>query len=51
MISDEDEFYIKVVVLDEIYNIVIQTFFIWDRLDDQIFLFEIIYLTKITFDF
>ena len=26
MMSDEDELYIKVVVLDEIYNFVVQTF-------------------------
>ena len=49
--SDEDELYIKVVVLDEIYNFVVQTFLIEDRLDVQIFSFEIIYLMKITFDF
>ena len=50
--SDEDELYIKVAVLDEIYNFVFQTFLIWDRLDVQIFSFKIIiYLTKITFDF
>ena len=51
MMSDEDELYIKVVVLDEIYNFVVQTFLILDSLDVQIFSFEIIYLTKITFDF
>ena len=34
--SDEDKLYIiKVVVLDEIYNFVVQTFLIWDRLDVQ----------------
>ena len=33
MMSDEGELYIKVVVLDEIYNYVVQTFLIWDRLD------------------
>ena len=49
--SDEDELYIKVVVLDEIYNFVVQTFLIWNCLDVQIFSFEIIYLTKIKFDF
>ena len=37
--SDEDELYIKVVVLDVIYNFVVQNFLIWDRLDVQIFLF------------
>jgi hypothetical protein len=37
MMSDEDELYIKVVVLNEIYNFVIQTFLIWDRLDVQIY--------------
>jgi hypothetical protein len=51
MMFDEDELYIKLVVLDEIYNFVVQTFLIWDRLDVQIFLFEIICLTKIRFDF
>ena len=51
MMSDEYELYIKVVVLDEIYNFVVQTFLISDCLDVQIFSFEIIYLTKITFDF
>ena len=35
MMFDEDEFYTKVVVLDEIYNFVVQTFLIWDRLDVQ----------------
>ena len=43
--SDEDELYIKVVVPNEIYNFVVQTFLIWYRLDVQIFSFEIIYLT------
>ena len=51
MIFDEDEFYIKVVVLDEIYNFVVQTFLIYNRLDVQIFSFIIICLTKITYDF
>ena len=51
MMSDEDELYIKVVVLNEIYNFVVQTILIWDRLDVQIFSFEIIYLMKIMFDF
>ena len=49
--SDEDELYIKVLVLSEIYNFVVQTFLLWDRLDVQIFSFEIIYLMKIRFDF
>ena len=49
--SDEDKLYIKVVVLDEIYNFVVQIVLIWDRLNVQIFSFEIIYLMKITFDF
>ena len=49
--SDEDKLYIKVIVLDEIYNFVVQTFLIEDRLNVQIFLFKIIYLTKITCDF
>ena len=43
MMSDEDELYIKVVVLNEIYNFVDQTFLIWDRLDVQIFSFKMIY--------
>jgi hypothetical protein len=51
MMSDEEELYIKVVVLDAIYNFVVQTFWILDRLDIQIFVLKIIYLTKITFDF
>jgi hypothetical protein len=34
---DEDEFYIKVVVLDEIYNFLVQTFLIWDSFNVQIF--------------
>ena len=51
MMSDEDELYIKVVVLDDIYNFVVQAFLILDHLDIQIFSFEIIYLMKITFDF
>jgi len=51
MMSDEDELYIKVVVLDEIYIFMVQIFLIWDRLDVQIFWYEIIYLMKITFDF
>ena len=51
MMSDEDELYIKLIVLDEIYNFVVQSFLIWDHLDVQIFSFEIIYMMKITFDF
>ena len=35
--SDEDKLYIKVVVLDEIYNFVVQTFLICVRLDVQYF--------------
>jgi ribulose bisphosphate carboxylase small subunit len=27
--SDEDELYIKIVALDEIYNFVVLSFFIW----------------------
>jgi hypothetical protein len=50
MMSDKNELYIKVVVLDEIYNICSLNFLIWDHLDVQIFLFVIIYLTKINFD-
>lgn len=33
---DEDELYMKIVYLDEIYNFVVQTFFIWSRLGAQI---------------
>ena len=51
MMSNDDELYINVVVLDEIYNFEVQTFLIIDHLDVQIFSFEIIYLTKITIDF
>ena len=36
--SDEDDFYVKVVVLDEIYNFVVQTFF----------LFEMVWMSKYT---
>jgi ribulose bisphosphate carboxylase small subunit len=28
---DEDELYIKIVALDEIYNFVVLSFFIWKR--------------------
>ena len=31
--SDEDELYIKVVILDKIYSFVVQIFLIEDRLD------------------
>ena len=34
----EDELYTKTVVLDGIYNFVVQTFLIWDRLDVQIYI-------------
>jgi hypothetical protein len=37
MMSDKDEIYIKFVVLDEIYNFVVQIFLIGDHLDVQIF--------------
>jgi hypothetical protein len=37
MMSDKDELYIKFVVLNEIYNFIVQTSLIWDRLDVQIF--------------
>jgi hypothetical protein len=35
--SDEDELYTKVVEIGEIYNFVVKTFLIWDRLDVQIY--------------
>jgi len=35
--SDEDEPFIKVLILNGIYNFVVQTFFIWDCLNVQIF--------------
>jgi hypothetical protein len=31
MISDEDDFYIKNVALDEIYNFLVLSFLIWDH--------------------
>jgi hypothetical protein len=31
MISDEDDFYMKNVALDEIYNFLILNFLIWDH--------------------
>jgi hypothetical protein len=37
MMSNEDEHYIEVVVLNKIYNLVVQTFFIWDILYVQIY--------------
>ena len=33
---DGDKLYIKIVDLDEIYNFVVQTFFIWSHLGAQI---------------
>ena len=36
MNSDEDKLYIKIVDLDEIYNFVVQNFFIWSHLGAQI---------------
>ena len=42
MMFDEDKLYIKVVVLNEIYNFLVETFLILDHLDVQIFIFEII---------
>ena len=36
MNSDEDKLYIKIVDLDEIYNFVVQNFFIWSYLGAQI---------------
>jgi hypothetical protein len=41
----------QILVLDEIYNFVVQTFSIWYRLDVQIFSFQIIYLMETMFDF
>jgi hypothetical protein len=35
--SNEDELYIKVLALNEIYNFVVQTLLIWDHLDFQIY--------------
>ena len=29
MIMDEDDFYMKIVALDEIYNFLVLSFFIW----------------------
>jgi hypothetical protein len=37
MMSNDDELYIEVIVLDKIYNLADQTFFIWDILDVQIY--------------
>ena len=37
MVSNEDELYIEFVVLDEIYNVVVKTFSIWDRFGVQIY--------------
>jgi hypothetical protein len=31
MISDEDDFYMKNVALDEIYNFLVLSFLIWDH--------------------
>jgi hypothetical protein len=31
MVSNEDTFYMKVVALNDIYNIVVLSFYIWDR--------------------
>ena len=36
MISYEDKLYMKIVDLDEIYNFVVQIFFIWSHLGAQI---------------
>jgi hypothetical protein len=35
--SDEDELYIKVVLLNAIFNFVVKAIFIWDRLDLKIY--------------
>jgi hypothetical protein len=35
MDSDEDKFYMKLVVFDKIYNFVVQFFFIWSHLEAQ----------------
>ena len=31
MTLDEDDFYMKIIALDEIYNFTVLSFFIWDR--------------------
>jgi hypothetical protein len=31
MMSDEDEIYMKIIVLDEVYNFLVLSFFIWER--------------------
>jgi hypothetical protein len=31
MILNEDDFYMKIVALDEIYNFLVLSFLIWDR--------------------
>jgi len=36
MNSDGDKLYMRIVDLDEIYNFVVQTFFIWSHLSAQI---------------
>jgi hypothetical protein len=35
MNSDENKIYMKIVAFDEIYNFVVQTFFIWSHLETQ----------------
>ena len=37
MMFDEDEFYTKVVVLDEIYNFAVNNFIIWEYFSYQIY--------------
>ena len=37
MMSDGNELYIKVVVLDEIYNFLVHKLFIWSRFDAKLF--------------
>ena len=32
---DDDKLYIKIIALDEIYNFVVETFFIWNCLGSQ----------------
>ena len=41
---NDHELYIKIIALDEIYNFVVEKFFIWRHLDNEIF------ILKFTFD-
>jgi hypothetical protein len=36
MDTDWDKFYMEIVALDEIYNFIVDNFFIWNLLDIQI---------------